>query len=83
MFLVVYLNSRVLTVFVFLYFCADTFSLSLSLKSAAHPATGTVHGWELLPRNQREVLHARGRTLREDEVEEGEKKEGGRGGGFG
>ena len=64
-----------------IHFCADTYSLSLSLslslKSAAHPTTGTVHGGELLARNQREVLRARGRTLREDEDEVEEKKEGG------
>ena len=66
-----------------IHFCADTYSLSLSLESAAHPTTGTVHGGELLARNQREVLRARGRTLREDEDEVEEKKEGGEGGGEG
>ena len=79
--------THVLTVFLSTFALTRTLSLSLSLslslKSAAHPTTGTVHGGELLARNQREVLRARGRTLREDEDEVEEKKEGGEGGGFG
>ena len=75
--------TYVLTVFLFTFALTLTLSLSLSLKSAAHPTTGTVHGGELLARNQREVLRARGRTLREDEDEVEEKKEGGEGGGEG
>ena len=67
--------TYVLTVFLFTF--ALTLTLSLSLESAAHPTTRTVHGGELLARNQREVLRARGRTLREDEDEVEEKKEGG------
>ena len=77
--------THVLTVFLSTFALTRTLSLSLSLslKSAAHPTTGTVHGGELLARNQREVLRARGRTLREDEDEVEEKKEGGGEGGFG